>query len=107
MLLCLHTVPEPNITGGDVSVIVGSLAVLTCNVSNNPSGTTITYQWKRELDGNVLATSAIYQVSTSVDVSDAGVYICEATISDSAKNPHVISGTSSVNVILTVTSTCK
>ena len=96
------TVPDPNITGSDVSVIVSSLAVLTCSVSSNPIGTTITYQWKR--DGMLLATSAMYQVSLSAGVSDAGVYICEVTVSDSANNPHVISGTGTVNVILTVIS---
>ena len=54
----------------------------------------------------LLATSAMYQVSSSVDVSDAGVYICEVTVSDhdSANNPHVISRAGSVNVILTVIS---
>ena len=98
------TVPDLKVTGSDVSVIVGSLAVLVCSVSNNPSGTTITYmyQWKR--DGMLIATSAIYQVSSSVDVSDAGVYICEVTVSDSANDPYVVSGTGSVSVTLTVTS---
>ena len=76
--------------------------VLTCNVSNNPIGTNVTYQWKR--DGNLLATSGTYQVSPSVDVFDAGVYTCEANVSASVSSPHVISGTGSVNVTLTVTS---
>ena len=96
------TVPAPNITGSDVSVIVGSPAVLACNVSNNPNGTTVTYQWKRA--GMLGATSTMYQVSSSVGVSDAGVYTCEVTVNDSANNPHVTSGTGSVNVTLTVTS---
>ena len=52
----------------------------------------------------LVATSAMYQVSSSVGVFDAGVYTCEVTISDSANNSHVISGTGSVNVTLTVTS---
>ena len=99
------TVPAPNVTGSDVSVIVGSLAELACiAVFYEPSGTIVTYQWKS--DGMLLATSAMYQVSSSVDVSDAGVYICEVTVSDhdSANNPHVISRAGSVNVILTVIS---
>ena len=96
------TVPDPNITGSDVSAIVGSPAVLTCNVSNNPSETIVTYQWKRA--GILVATSAMYQVSSSVGASDAGVYICEVTVSESANNPHVISKTGSVNVTLTVIS---
>ena len=95
------TVPNPNVTGSDVSATVGSLAVLTCNVSNNPIGTNVTYQWKRE--GMLVGTSAMYQVSSSVGVSDAGVYVCEVTVSDSANNPHVIPGTGSVSVVLTVT----
>ena len=97
------TVPAPKVTGSDVSVIVGSLAVLTCNVSNNPNGTTVTYQWKMD-DMLLETTSAMYQVSSSVNISNAGVYTCEATISDSANNPHVISITGSVNVTLTVIS---
>ena len=52
----------------------------------------------------LVATSAMYNVSSSVDVFDAGVYICEVTVSDSSNNPYVISGTGSVDVILTVTS---
>ena len=96
------TVPVPIITGSDVSVIVGSLAILTCSVSNIPIGTTATYQWRK--DGLLLANLAMYQVSSSVNVSDAGVYICEVTVSNSANNSHVISGTGSVNVTLTVTS---
>ena len=96
------TVPSPKVTGSDVSVVVGRLAVLTCSVSSNPSGTTVTYQWKRA--GELLATSALYNVSSSVGVFDAGVYICEVTVSDSASNLHVISGTGSVDVTLIVTS---
>ena len=52
----------------------------------------------------LVATSAMYNVSSSVGVSDAGVYICEVAVSDSANNPHVISGSGSLNVTLTVTS---
>ena len=88
--------------GTNVSAAVGSPAVLTCSVSGNPTGTTVTYQWKRA--GKLLATSATYQVSSSVGVSDAGVYTCEATVSVSGSNPHVISGSSSVDVTLTVIS---
>ena len=95
-------VPDPVVIGNPVSVDVGSPGLLTCSVSNNPSGTTVTYQWKR--DGILLATSKTYQVSSSVDVSDAGVYTCEAIVSASESNPHVIPGTGSVNVTLTVIS---
>ena len=86
----------------DVSAAVGSLAILTCSVSDNPTGTTITYQWKR--NGMTVATSSTYQVSSSVGVSDAGVYTCEVTVSDSSGSSHVISGSGSVNATLTVTS---
>ena len=82
--------------------MVGSSAVLTCNVPDNINGTIVTYQWKK--DGLLGPNSTMYQVSSSVGVSDAGVYNCEVTVSDSANNPHVISGTRSVNVTLTVTS---
>ena len=88
--------------GSDVSAAAGSPALLTCSVSGKPPETTVTYQWKR--DGKSVATSAMYQVSTSVGVSDAGVYTCEVTVSDTEYSPHVISGTSSLDVMLTVTS---
>ena len=90
------------VTGNPYSAEVGRPGFLTCSVSNNPNGTIVTYQWKR--DGNLLATSAMYRVSSSVKISDAGVYTCEANVSDSGGNPHVISGTGSVSVTLTVTS---
>ena len=89
-------------TGDPVSADVGNPGVLTCNVSNKPSGTTVTYQWKR--DGMLVATSGTYEVSSSVNVSDAGVYTCEANVSASVSSPHVINGTGSVNTTLTVTS---
>ena len=88
--------------GSNVSVAVSSPAVLTCSVSGNPNGTIITYQWKRA--GQLLTTSAMYQVSSSVGVSDAGVYTCKVTVSDTVKSSHVISGSSSVDFTLTVTS---
>ena len=90
------------VTGSPVNVEVDSPGVLACSVSNNPSGTIVTYKWKR--DGNLLATSAMYQVSPSVNVFDAGVYTCEANVSASGGSPHVISGTGSVSVTLTVVS---
>ena len=71
-------------------------------MTNNPSGTNVTHQWKR--DGTLLATSAMYQISL-VNVSDAGVYTCEAISTASGGSPHVIPGTGSVNISLTVT--CK
>ena len=89
-------------TGIDVSAVVGSPANMTCIVSGNLPGIIITYQWKRA--GKIVATSAMYQVSSSVGVSDAGVYTCEVTVIDSENSLHVITGTSSVDVTLTVTS---
>ena len=84
---------------------VGDAPTLACSVSATPAGTITTYQWKRpdmtEISG---ATSATYQVSSSVGVSDAGVYTCEATVSVSGSSPHIISGISSVDIILTVIS---
>ena len=84
-------------TASDVFAAVGSPAVLTCSVSDNPNRTIVTYQWKR--NGLTVATSAMYLVS-SVGVSDAGLYTCEATVSDVANNPHVISRSGSVNMML-------
>ena len=95
-------VPDPVVTGNPDSADVGGPGVLTCSVPNNPNGSNVTYQWKR--DGKVLATSGTYQVSSSVDISDAGVYTCEANVSSSVSSPYVINGTGSVNVTLTVTS---
>ena len=96
------TVPNPVVTGSDVSAAVGNPAVLTCSGSGNPAETTITYQWKQ--DGESLDASAMYEVSSSVGVSDAGVYTCVVTVSDTANSPHVISGNSSVDVTLYVAS---
>ena len=39
-----------------------------------------------------------------VDVSDAGVYICEVNVRDTLNNPYVISQSGSVTVTFTVTS---
>ena len=103
-MLFFITVPDLKVTGSDISVIAGSRAILTCSASNIPNGTTVTYQWKRDGILVYVATSEMYQVSSSVRVSDAGVYICEVTVSDSVNNPHVISGTGSVILRVTVTS---
>ena len=96
------TVPKPVLTGDPVSAEVGNSADLTCSVSSNVPMTTITYHWKRA--GMTVATSAMYQVSSSVDLSDAGLYTCEVTVDDATSSPHVISGNNSVEVILTLTS---
>ena len=93
-------------TGNNVSAQVNGFAFLTCNVTNNPHGTTITYQWKRV---DVLPISAEHLTVGSlylpyVGVSDAGVYICEVNVSDSTHNPYVIPQSGSVTVPLTVTS---
>ena len=96
------TVPKPVVTGGHVSAEVGNSADLTCSVSSNVPMTTITYQWKR--NGMTVATSAMYQVSSSVGVSDAGLYTCEVTVDDATNSPHVISGNNSVEVPLTIIS---
>ena len=93
-------------TGSDVSAVIGSPANLTCSVSSNPNGTTVTYQWKRDGMSTISqANSSGYQVSSSVTLFDADVYTCEATVTDSDNSPHVISGTGSVKVTLIVT--CK
>ena len=102
--MLLITVPNPKVTGSDISVIAGSRTILTCSVSNIPNGTTVTYQWKRDGTLVYVATSEMYQVSSSVGVSDAGVYICEVIVNDSVNNPHVILGTGSVILHVTVTS---
>ena len=39
-----------------------------------------------------------------VNVSDAGVYICEVELSDSTDNPYVITKSDSQSITLTVTS---
>ena len=39
-----------------------------------------------------------------VGVSDAGVYICEVTLSDPTNNPYVIPQSGSMSITLTVTS---
>ena len=94
------------VTGFVTYAEVRKHAVLTCNVVGVPTGTSITYQWRR---ADMSSTSEIISkknaiILPSVDVSDAGVYICEVTVSDSANNPYVIPESASVNVTLTVTS---
>ena len=99
------TVPDLVATDYGTTIHVGGPAVLICNVTIIPPGTTITtYQWRRAdmSPSSFSATEPLYL--PYVHVSDAGVYICEATISDSTNNPYVISGTGSVNVTLTVSS---
>ena len=92
-------------TGDDVIVAVGDVAVLTCHVSGTPAGTTITFQWKRVEDISVVhgVSSAMYQVSSSASFSDMGVYTCEVTVSDEKKHPLVIPAIVSMNITLSVT----
>ena len=87
-------------------IAVGDVAVLTCSVSGTLPGTTTTIQWKRAADMSAIpgANSTMFQVSSSANMSDTGVYMCEVTISDEAKSPFIIPTTISVNVTLTVTS---
>ena len=100
------TVPVVVVTGNNVSAEVGNPAVLFCNVTPIPPGTTITYQWRRAdmspISAQHSAVKSLYL--PYVGVSDAGVYICEVTISDSANNPYVIPQSGSLSVTLTVTS---
>ena len=86
--------------------VVGDGATLVCNVFGAPSGTTITYQWKRadlSSTSQIISETNTVQLS-SVGVSDAGVYICEVTVSDSTNNAHVIPASDSGSNTLTVTS---
>ena len=94
-------VTDPEVTGNNISAAVGNPAVLTCNVSDNPEGTIVDYQWKRA--GMNLANSTIHQV-LSVSFPDAGVYTCEVTVRALESSPLIISAASSVNITLTVTS---
>ena len=93
-------------TNNDVSIKVGSPAVLLCNVVNIPNGTIVDYQWRR---ADISSISGIISEENPmhlpyVGVSDAGVYICEVNVSDPSKNPNVICQSGSVNVTLTVIS---
>ena len=93
-------------TGFESYAEVGGTASLICNVVDTPTGTSITYQWKR---ADISSTSEIISeknglILPSLGVSDAGVYICEVTVSVAANNPYVIPGEGSVKVTLTVTS---
>ena len=93
-------------TGSNISAQIDAIALMTCNVTSIPPGATITYQWRRE-DMSPISTPHLTVESLflpRVNVSDAGVYICEVTASDSESNPHVISQSVSVNITLTVAS---
>ena len=90
----------------DISVEVHHPTLLICNVTGNPPGTTITYQWMRA-DMSPIPTP--YSAAKSLylpylNVSDAGVYICEVAVSDSTDNPYVIAQSGSLSVTLTVIS---
>ena len=94
------------VTGFDAYAEVGGTASLICNVSGTPIGTSITYQWRR---ADVSSISEIISESNvtylpSVAVSDAGVYICDVSVDDSANQHYVIAESGSENVTLTVTS---
>ena len=101
-------VPSPLMTGDAVFVAVGDVAVLTCSVSGTPNGTIISYRWKRAADVSAISgansTIYMYQVSSSANMSDMGVYTCEVTVTDERNSPHVISATGCINITLTVAS---
>ena len=92
-------------TGDDATATVGETPTLACNVSTIPDETTVAYQWKRpdmtEIAG---ATSEMYQFSSPVGVSDAGVYTCEATVSGKGDSLYVTDGRASLEIALTITS---
>ena len=92
--------------GKSVVVAVGDVAVLICNLSGTPDGMTITIQWKNAGDMSVIPgeNSTIFEVSSSANMSNAGVYTCEVTVNDEGKSSLVIPATVSVNITLTVTS---
>ena len=92
--------------GKSVVVAVGDVAVLTCNVLETPDGTAITIQWKIAADMSAIpgANSTMFEVSSSANMSNAGVYTCEVTVSDEEKHSLVIPATFSVNITLTVSS---
>ena len=86
--------------------VVGDGAILKCFIVGAPSGTTITYQWKRadtSSTSDIISETNMIQLP-SVGVTDAGVYVCEVTISDSTDNPHVIPASGSGSNTLSVTS---
>ena len=99
-------VPSPKVMGESVIIAVGDLAVLICNVSDTPAGTSIKIQWKKAVNMEAIigANSTTYQVSSSANIFDTDVYTCEVTVGDERKNPLVIPITVSVNVTLTVAS---
>ena len=108
MATCIFfiTVPDLVVTGYDTSAQVDSFALLTCDVIPIPPETTITYQWRR---ADMAPVSVPHLTVKSlflplVGVSDAGVYICEVTVSDSTNNSYVIPQSGSLSVTLTITS---
>lgn len=103
-----HTVSDLVVTGDNISAQVGDSIILFCNVSSIPPGpgTTIIYQWRR-VDMSPVSASFVFAMNTplfeNVNVSHAGEYICEVTVSDPT-NVNVIPQNSSVTITLTVTS---
>ena len=100
------TVLDPLVTGSDVYVAVGDVAMLTCKVSGAPPGTIIKCQWRRAEDRSIIqgGSSTTYKVSSVASISDMGVYTCEVTVHDEWNSPLVIPASVSENITLTVTS---
>ena len=98
------SVPKPLVTEDGVIVSVGDVAVLTCNVSGTPDGTTVIIQWKRAGDVDTIpgANSTTYHVSSSANMSDAGIYTCEVTVHDKSNRPLVIPAFASANITLII-----
>ena len=95
----LHTVPNPTVTGNNVTADVDATASLACTVTSSvPDGATVSYQWTRG-NANLSNALSMYQIP-SVSTSDAGVYTCEVTVE--ASSSYVIPSTKSVDITLTV-----
>ena len=101
----LDTVPDLVVKDYDTSAQIGDFVILRCDVTI-PFGSTITYQWRRADMSPISAHSSTVELLylPYVGVSDAGVYICGATVNDPTNNPYVIPQNGSISITLTVTS---
>ena len=78
------------VSTGGVTPIVGAMYSLTCTVIGAESLTdsTMTYQWFK--DGGVVSDQTVENLSfTSLTFSDAGEYICEATVMSGLLSGHI------------------
>ena len=99
MYSCLHA--DPKITTSSVAApIVGSMYSLICAVAGTERLTDamVTYTWSK--NGAVVSNQKMATLSFSpLTLSDAGEFICEATVSSSLLNVSISDSSVNINIV--------